>query len=60
MDRVAPGDLVGLADGQHDVKEDAKLGAAGGKIQNDGSGGSAVWRENLVPAEREVLRRYFK
>jgi hypothetical protein len=60
LDRLAPGDMVGLADGKHDVKEDAKLGAAGGALQGTGSGGSAVWRENLVPAEREVLRRYFK
>jgi hypothetical protein len=57
---MAPGDLVGLADGKHEVKQDARMGQAGGASAGSGAGGSAVWKENLVPAEREVLRRYFK
>lgn len=59
-ERVAPGDLLGTSDGRHAVDKNAVLGSAGGQIQNAGEGGSAVWKESLVPAEREVLRRYFK
>ncbi len=59
-ERVAPGDLLGTSDGRHAVDKSAVMGAAGGQIQNAGEGGSAVWKESLVPAEREVLRRYFK
>ena len=59
-ERVAPGDLLGMSDGKHKVDKNAAIGTAGGAIQNAGEGGSAVWKETLVPAEREVLRRYFK
>ncbi|MDB6120550.1 MAG: hypothetical protein JWO08_4331 [Verrucomicrobiaceae bacterium] len=59
-ERVAPGDLLGTSDGRHAVDKNAVLGNAGGKIDSAGEGGSAVWKESLVPAEREVLRRYFK
>ncbi|MDB6137527.1 MAG: hypothetical protein JWO94_599 [Verrucomicrobiaceae bacterium] len=59
-ERVAPGDLLGTSDGRHSVDKNAVLGAAGGQINSAGEGGSAVWKESLVPAEREVLRRYFK
>lgn len=59
-ERVAPGDLLGTSDGRHKVDQNAVMGAAGGTIDNAGAGGGAVWKESLVPSEREVLRRYFK
>ena len=59
-ERVAPGDLLGMQDGKHRVDENAKLNADGGTINSTGDGGAAVWKESLLPSEREVLKRYFK
>lgn len=59
-ERVAPGDLLGMQDGKHRVDENAKLNADGGTINSTGEGGAAVWKESLLPSEREVLKLYFK
>jgi hypothetical protein len=61
FERVAPGDVLAVTDGKHDVDKNAYQGPKqGGAIQNAGDGGSAVWQNSLMPAEREVLKRYFK
>jgi hypothetical protein len=59
-ERVAPGDLLGMQDGKHRVDETTKANADGGTINSKGEGGAAVWKESLLPSEREVLKRYFK
>ena len=60
-ERAAPADVLAVTDGQHDVDKNAYQGPKqGGAIQNAGDGGSAVWQNSLVPAEREVLKKYFK
>jgi hypothetical protein len=59
-ERVAPGDLLGMQDGKHRVDETARMNADGGTINSTGEGGAAVWKESLLPSEREVLKRYFK
>ena len=60
-ERAAPGDVLAVSDGKHDVDKDAYQGPKqGGAIQNSGDGGSAVWQNSLMPSEREVLKRYFK
>lgn len=60
-DRVAPGDTLAVTDGKHKVDEKGYKGPQqGGSIQNTGDGGSAVWQNSLVPAERETLKKYFK
>ncbi len=60
LERVAPGDLLGTNDAAPKVGQNAALGANGGRIGSTGEGGAAIFKESLLPAEREVLRRYFK
>ena len=56
-----PGDLMGVAKGEHQVNQNQFAGpAAGGAISSTGQGGEAVWRNDLTPSEREVLKRFFK
>lgn len=60
-DRAAPADVLAVTDGRHEVDKNAYQGPRqGGAIRNAGDGGSAVWQNSLMPAEREVLKRYFK
>ncbi len=59
-ERVAPGDLLGLTDAKPTVDQAAFKGPTAGGAANIGQGGSAVWQSQLVPAERETLKRYFK
>jgi hypothetical protein len=58
---MAPGDVLGVSDGKHDVDKNAYTGPKnGGAIQDTGDGGAAVWQNSLLPSERETLKRYFK
>lgn len=60
-DRAAPADVLAVTDGRHEVDKAGYQGPVqGGAIRSVGDGGSAVWRSALVPAEREVLKRYFR
>jgi hypothetical protein len=58
--RLAPGDVLSVTDGKHEVDKNASVAKQGGDIQNTGDGGAAVWQNSLLPAEREALKRYFK
>lgn len=58
--RLAPGDVLSVTDGKHDVDKSATGIKKGGEIQNAGDGGAAVWQNSLMPSEREALKRYFK
>jgi hypothetical protein len=61
VSRLAPGDVLGVADGAHDVDKNGYTGSQqGGALQNSGDGGAAVWQNSLLPTEREALKRYFK
>lgn len=61
VERIAPGDLLTVSDGKHEVDKNAYKGPqAGGAISNTGDGGAAVWQNSLLPSEREALKRYFK
>lgn len=60
-ERVTPGDLLELQDARPNVDPKAYAGVkAGGSLQSAGEGGSAVEKATLVPAERAVLKRFFK
>ena len=60
-ERLAPGDVLGVSDGKHDVDKNGYKGPQkGGALQNTGDGGAAVWQNSLLPSEREALKRYFK
>lgn len=59
-ERIAPGDLVGTSDGRQKVDESAYKGPAQGGAAGTGEGGAAIWQNQLLPAERAALKRYFK
>jgi hypothetical protein len=58
-ERLAPGDVLSLSASEHKVDPTEVRPTAGGAA-SAGSGGEAVWKNELAPAEREVLRRFFK
>ena len=61
LTNALPGDLTGIQKGEHTVDQSKYAGpAAGGAISSTGQGGEAVWRNDLTPSEREVLKRFFK
>jgi hypothetical protein len=61
MNRIAPGDVMGVQNGEHEVDKNGYTGPKqGGGIQSAGDGGAAVWQNSLMPAEREALKKYFK
>jgi hypothetical protein len=60
LERAALGDQLGASSGQHRVDKEAFRSQQGGGIQSTGQGGDAVWTDSLLPAEREVLKKYFK
>jgi hypothetical protein len=60
-ERVTPGDLLELQDARPNIDPNAYAGVkAGGSLQSAGDGGAAVEKATLVPAERAVLKRFFK
>jgi hypothetical protein len=59
-ERIAPGDLMGMTDGKPQVDESAFRGTAAGGTAGTGRGGAAVRQNELTPAERATLQRYFK
>ena len=59
-ERVTPGDLIGLQDARPTAKENFTGPQSGGSLQSTGDGGAAVEKATLVPAERAVLKRFFK
>ncbi len=61
LDHALPGDIVGVGKGEHTVDPNAYAGpTAAGAATSDGNGGEAVWRDDLTPQERDVLRNFFK
>ncbi len=61
LDHALPGDLVGVGKGEHTVDPNAYTGpTSAGAAASDGTGGEAVWRDDLTPQEREVLRNFYK
>ena len=61
LSHALPGDMVGVGKGEHTVDPTKYTGlAAGGTITSQGVGGETVWRDDLTPSEREVLKNFFK
>ena len=61
LDHALPGDIVGVGKGEHTVDPNAYTGpTSAGAAASDGTGGEAVWRDDLTPQEREVLRNFYK
>lgn len=61
LSQAAPGDVLGVAEGSHEVDESVSpaLRAGGAPVQ-PGDGGAAVWSDTLHPREQEALRRFFE
>lgn len=60
MSRVLPGDMLGIGQGEHEIDEIRTAPTTAGEVQSEGKGGNAVWKESLLPAEKKVLKKYFK
>lgn len=59
LSRAAPADLIGLGEKEHEIDR-AAVGAREGGAAAAGQGGERVWKDDLTPDERAVLKRYFK
>lgn len=58
--RSLPTDLLDITQREHEIDE-AKVGPReAGAIKSKGEGGDAVWRSQLMPDEKAVLKRYFE
>jgi hypothetical protein len=60
LSRAAPGDLLELQDGEHDVDQSASVITPGGSTEATGKGGDRVWRDSLDPAEQRTLKKFFE
>lgn len=60
LSKAAPGDLLELQDGEHQVDRSASKTTSGGNTDATGKGGDRVWKEALDPDEQRVLKRYFE
>ncbi len=60
LTRALPAETLALATGEHQDVPVTNGPIDGGAITSTGSGGDAIWRENLTPAERATLQRFFK
>ena len=60
LSRSAPGDLLELQDGEHDVDKGASAVTAGGDTSATGKGGDRVWRESLDPDEQRAMKKFFE
>ncbi len=58
--RARPGDALGTAEMEHKLDKTAAGPQSGGGLQSSGNGGDAVWKDSLLPAEKEVLKRFFR
>lgn len=60
LSRAAPGDLVGEGQSKHDIDKSKTGPQQAGAVKSTGQGGDTIWKESLLPAEKELLKRYFK
>ena len=58
--RATLGDMLGLADGEHDIDTTSTGPTRAGKVGATGKGGALIWRDSLVPKEKEILKNYFE
>lgn len=60
LSRASLGEMLGLGETEHEIDKNGTGNTTGGAISSAGQGGEAVSRENLLPDEQALLRRYFK
>jgi hypothetical protein len=60
LERAALGDMLGVGETEHNIDETVKGPGSAGEVGSTGEGGDTVWRETLLPDEKNVLKKYFK
>ncbi len=60
LSNAAPGDLLELRDGEHEVDQAPTASSTGGNIDSVGKGGDRVWRDALNPDEQRAVKNFFK
>ena len=61
ISRIKFGKVMGVSSGKPDVDHSSFVDPVeSGNIKASGSGGEAVWRNVVVPKERDILKQYFK
>lgn len=60
LSRVAPGELISVGETEFELDKTTTGSQQAGSVSGLGQGGDAVWRESLVPAEREVLKKFYR
>lgn len=60
LSRSLPGDHMGTKDMEHRLDKTGTGPQSGGAAASPAGGGDAVWRDQLMPSEQKVLRKYFK
>lgn len=61
LSRLATGDALSVTNGTAKVDpKNFQSNQQGGTTATPGDGGSTVWQNSLIPAERETLKRFFK
>lgn len=60
LSKAAPGDLLQLQEGEHDIDKSPSKISRGGDTSATGAGGDRVWKESLDPAEQRTLKRFFE
>ncbi|MEM7143695.1 MAG: hypothetical protein AAF591_01080 [Verrucomicrobiota bacterium] len=58
--RASLGDTLSITDGQHEIDETITGPTTAGSIESTGSGGDRIWRDSLMPDEKEILKRFFE
>lgn len=58
--RTRPGDAIGTTEAEHQLDQTPVGPQNSGAAADAGKGGEAVWQESLLPAEKAVLKQYFK
>jgi hypothetical protein len=59
IQNLQAGDMLGTSDGQHKLDK-TPLGPMTGGKAGAGDGGNATWKDELSPAEKQVLENFFK
>jgi hypothetical protein len=58
--KAQPGTLLGVRDGKHEVDQASHGPTEAGAVRDLGQGGGQVWREQLSPEEKAVLKQVFR
>jgi hypothetical protein len=49
-----------VTNSEHEVDLSPQQREAAGALKSSGAGGETIWKEQLTPAEKSVLKRFFK